>query len=259
MRLLKNLRDYWALRAHLREPWAFMQALKSPQPDGDFEVAFKDGFSVRCQSPRIDRHVLKGIFARDEYRLNGRAAGAWDTVLDIGANIGLFSVRVAPLARRVFAYEPMPGNFKYLTANLAGERFRHVVPVAKAVSGKPGTLDLFVSDKNPAAHTMIAGAQEGGTKVSVEAVTFGQIFAEHRIERCNLLKMDIEGAEYDSLQGMPDDHWARIDRIHMEYHPGPAGWDREKLAAFLRERGYAVELVPHRRHPEYGNLFATRR
>lgn len=254
MRFLKNLKDYLALRAHLKEPWKFVSTRKTPMPDGDFTIEFKDGTHVRGFSPRFDRQVFNGIFARDEYRLNAVAPGAWDTVLDVGANIGLFSVRVAPLARRILSFEPMPQNFKYLQANV--ERFRHVVPIPKAVAGKPGTLDLHLS-ANTGAHSVVS-TRVGETKIQVEAVTFQQIFAEHSIERCNLLKMDIEGAEYDSLSAMPAELWPKIDRIHLEYHEGPAGWDGPKLAAFLRERGYRCEEVPRSRHVEKGNLFASR-
>ncbi len=256
-RIIKNIRDYFALRAWLQEPWNFVWTRKSPMPDGDFDVAFKGGYSVRCHSPHIDRQVLSGIFARDEYRLDGHPAGGWDTVLDVGANIGLFSVRVAPLAKRVLSFEPMPDNFKYLKTNMSGDRLRHVVPIAKAVSGKAGTIDLFVS-RNPGAHSMIADAAVGTTKVQVEAITFEQIFAEHKIERCSLLKMDCEGAEYESLSAMPAGLWPTIDRIHLEYHQGPAGWDGPRLAAFLRERGYRCDVVPRSRHPKKGNLYAVR-
>jgi FkbM family methyltransferase len=162
---------------------------------------------------------------------------------------------VAPLAKRVVSFEPMPQNFKYLKANV--ERFRHVLPVPKAVAGKPGVLDLHVSD-NTGGHSVVGEQQAGGTKIQVEAMSLQQIFKEHSIERCNLLKMDIEGAEYESLAAVPPDLWPRIERIHMEYHQGPDGWTGEKLAVFLKEKGYRCEVVPRNRHPDKGNLFATR-
>ena len=257
-RILKTFRDYFALRAHLRSPWAFVRSRKSPRPAGEVEIPFKNGFTVRCHTPHIDLQVLNGIFARDEYRLNGYPDGGWDTVIDIGAHIGLFSIRVAPLARRVLSFEPMPQNFQHFQQNVAGERFRHVIPIPKAVSGKAGPIDLYVS-KNSGHHSMLVGAAEGSEKVRVEAVTLAQVFEEHRIERCSLLKLDCEGSEYDILSAVPDALWPRIERIHMEYHPGPPGWDGEKLEAFLRERGYACERVPRSRHAGLGNMFATRR
>jgi hypothetical protein len=70
--------------------------------------------------------------------------------------------------------------------------------------------------------------------------------------------MDCEGAEYESLAAMPAELWPRIDRIRLEYHAGPPGWDGPRLAALLRERGFRCELAPRRRHPEQGHLYAER-
>jgi len=250
MRLLKNLGDYLALRKHLREPWSFVW---SPKSEAGFAVELKDGAPVRGPSDYYDRQLLNDIFARDRYRVNGIAPGSWGTVIDVGANIGLFSIRAAALARRVLAFEPMPSNFKYLKTNVG--RFRHVEPIEKAVLGRPGTVDLHVSS-NPGAHSVLP--MESGSKVPVEAVTLERIFADHSIDRCELLKMDCEGAEYESLAAMPAELWPRIDRIRLEYHAGPPGWDGPRLAALLRERGFRCELAPRRRHPEQGHLYAER-
>jgi FkbM family methyltransferase len=206
----------------------------------------------------VDRQTLNGIFGRDEYRLNGFADGSLDTVVDIGANIGLFSIRVAPLARRIIAYEPLPDHFKLLQANLSAPNFRHVVSVQKALAGKAGPLDLWVSP-NPGGHSILRDVAGGGAgSVRVEAATFREIFADHSIERCDLLKIDCEGAEYESLAAMPADLWPRIDRIHLEFHRGPPGWDGGKLAEFLRGKGYRCDVVVRDHHPDQGHLFASR-
>lgn len=255
-RIVNNLRDYFALRSYLRDPWRFVWTRKQRMPDGDFELALKDGRSIRCNSPLVDRQVFNGIFARDEYRLNPYPPGGWDTVIDIGAHIGLFTIRVAPLAKRVLSFEPMPDSFKYLEGNVGAPDTRHVTPIRKAVSGQSGTLDLFVA-ANSGMHTMLSQG-EGSTRVTVEAVTLAQVFAEHKIERCDLLKLDCEGAEYGILGAVPADLWPRIQRIHMEYHPGVPGWDEQKLVALLRQNGYRCDLVPRGRHPGLGNLYASR-
>jgi FkbM family methyltransferase len=257
-RIFNNLRDYLALRTYLEDPWKFVWTRKAPMPDGDFEVPFKGGLHVRCNTPSVDRQVLNGIFARDEYRLNGYPPGGWDTVIDIGAHIGLFSIRVAPLAKRVLSFEPMPESFKYLKANLGHERLRHVTPVEKAVSGSAGPLDLFVA-ANSGMHSVLADAAAGTTRVRVDAVTLAQVFADHDIRRCDLLKLDCEGVEYGILGAAPAELWPRIERIHMEYHPGVPGWDEAKLTSFLEGHGYACERVPRSRHPGLGNLFAARK
>jgi FkbM family methyltransferase len=255
-RLIKNLSDYLGLRPHLLDPWKFVRARKSAEADATPEVQFKAGFAVRLADAHVDRQTLNGIFGRDEYRLNGLTG--LETVVDIGANIGLFSIRVAPLARRVIAVEPLPDHFKLLQANLSDPRFRHVTTVPHALSGTKGPLELWVSS-NPGGHSILRDVAKGANSVRVEATTLRDLFADHSIDRCDLLKLDCEGAEYESLAAAPEDLWPRIDRIHLEFHQGPAGWTGERLAAMLRERGYRCDLVARGHHPDQGHLFASRR
>lgn len=255
-RLLKNLADYFGLRPYLHAPWKFVWSRKTAEADENTEVLFKAGFTVRLADAHVDRQTLNGIFGRDEYRLNGLQG--LDTVVDVGANIGLFSIRVAPLARRVVAVEPLPDHFKILKANLSDARFRHVITVPKALSGTRGPLDLWVSP-NPGGHSILRDVARGSGSVRVDATTLRDLFADQSIERCDLLKLDCEGAEYESLSSVPDDLWPRIARIHLEFHQGPPGWDGEKLAAMLRERGYRCDLVARGHHPDQGHLFASRR
>lgn len=254
-RLLKNLSDYFALRRHLQDPWKFVWSRKTAEADRTPEIRFRAGFTVRCADAHVDRQTLNGIFGRDEYRLNGFADGSLDTVVDVGANIGLFSIRVAPLARRVVAFEPLPDHFRILKSNLSP--FQHIVPVPKALAGRSGPLDLWVSP-NPGGHSILRDVARGPDSVRVEATTFRDLFADHSIERCDLLKLDCEGAEYESLAAMPDELWPRIARIHLEFHSGPSGWSGEKLAELLREKGYRCDLVARDHHPGQGHLFAAR-
>lgn len=208
----------------------------------------------------MDRHIFHRIFARDEYRLDGVAPGAWDTVVDVGAHIGIFAVRVAPLARRVLCYEPDPGNHALLSENTG--RLGNVVAFRKALAAGIGTAALFVSP-NPSAHSLCPeGGGCGGESVTVETVSLESVFAEHGIGRCDLLKLDCEGAEYDVLYATPAALWRGIERVAMEYHPAAARAPErtaEGLARFLSERGHEVEVHPSRKNPAKGHLFSRRR
>ena len=250
------IREYFALRRFIREPWAFLRTRRRPMAGPHEDVEFRDGFRVRLRAVPMDRHIFHRIFARDEYRLDGVAPGSWDTVVDVGAHIGLFAVRAAPLARRLLSFEPERGNFEALRHNLSVPRFSHVVAERKAVAGRRGRVSFYPS-ANPSAHSMIPAA--GAEAVEVDAVTLADVFAEHGVERCDLLKLDCEGAEYEILRSVPDALWPRIRRIGMEYHPvADGGWSGAALEAFLTDRGYDCGLFPSRKKPEKGLLFAER-
>src|SRR5262245_14629723 len=85
----------------------------------ELEVRMRQGGPLRLRGGRADFHMFHRIFLRDEYRLRALLAAPLECVVDLGANVGLFSARVAPLARRVIAYEPFPESFARLRANLA--------------------------------------------------------------------------------------------------------------------------------------------
>jgi len=82
-------------------------------------------------------------------------------------------------------------------------------------------------------------------RIRVSAVTIPEIFAENGLERCDLLKMDCEGAEYDIIYNCPSEVLGRIERIAMEVHGGPgAGQNIDALEVFLRESGFATRRRP---------------
>ncbi len=253
---LGDISDYFALRKHLVAPWSFVRSRKR-EMEAPLDLDFKDGAVVRLRPAPMDRHTFHRIFARDEYRLNG--IGALDTVIDIGAHIGLFAVRVAPLAKRVVSFEPVAANFETLEKNVA--HYPHVKPVCKAVSAKRGTATIYVS-ANPSAHSMHPSEAERRTGATeVETLSLADVFTDYAIERCDLLKLDCEGAEYEILNAVPDALWPRIARIVMEFHAvegGAPDWTGPGLAKRLESRGFGVEVLPHPKHATKGHLFARR-
>jgi FkbM family methyltransferase len=254
------IRDYFALRRHLVRPAAFLRARKKPLPGGGLDVPFRDGFQVRLRDVPMDLHIFHRIFARDEYRLDGIVPGSWDTVVDVGAHIGLFAVRVGPLARRVLCFEPSPDNLVLLRRNLEGDRFAHVVVTGAAVADRPGRRPFYPSG-NPSAASLYPGAQTAASPVDVECITLADVFASHGILQCDLLKLDCEGAEYGILSAVPPALGSRIRRVAMEYHavPGRPDWNADWLVARLAAWGHQCEVMPSRKDPAKGRLFSGAR
>jgi FkbM family methyltransferase len=257
---LSDFSDWYRLRAHLARPWAFVRLRTRTDRPPVYEVPFRNGRTFRLRNVPMDYHVFHRIFARDEYGVDGVAPGSFDTVIDLGGHVGSFAVRAAPLARRVLTFEPHPGNFELLKQNI--EPYPNVSARCVAVAGKRGTATLHVSDM-PAAHSLYrpkAARAMVGT-AQVETITLADILLENGVERCDLLKIDVEGAEYDLLLALPDELWPRIRRIAMEYDPlpnAPPTWNIEHLARFLSEKGQRVNYYASKRHADKGHLFSVR-
>jgi FkbM family methyltransferase len=126
-----------------------------------------------------------------------------DTVLDIGANIGYYTLILARLVGergKVYAFEPDPTNYELLKRNIALNGYKNVVPVMKATSNKNGTLRLYLCRDNKAMHRVYDSQYCDGF-IEIEAIRLDDYFAG-REEKIDFIKIDIEGAEYAALEGM---------------------------------------------------------
>ncbi len=257
---LADLSDYLRLRRFTSNPWHVCR-FRTAQRNGEvLTVLMRDQPPIFLRGGMSDFHMFHRIFLRDEYRLNAIPPGSLRCVIDLGANVGLFSARVAQLARRVYAYEPFPDNRSSLQQNLGSRK--NIVVRYEAVAGEPGVLriyqprDLSCTGSYSSFTDMAVTAEQFS---DVPAVTLAQVFKQHAIDHCDLVKIDIEGQEYQVIHAAGDDLLSRIQRIHGEYHnvaPEDPRTRIDHFAGFLRSKGFRVDVLPHRRKPNHGMFFA---
>jgi FkbM family methyltransferase len=226
------------------------------------ELELLDGRSLWLRVGTSDRSIVWEVFLKDNYcteRIEGRLA----CVVDIGAQIGLFSLKMAPRADRILMFEPEPENFKLLSRNLSGPRHEHVEKFNKAVARQAGKLRLYVAPDNPGAHTAFPATTSAVEKFQeVEAVRLPDILDARKISHIDYLKLDCEGAEYEIMASLAEWGLDRISYIGMEYHSvkdaSTETHSGEAMEKLLRQHGFAVLRLPQRRHPDIGMLFAQR-
>ena len=127
-------------------------------------------------------------------------------VLDVGANIGYFTLIAAKLVGeegKVFAFEPEPYNFDLLARNLKLNGYHHVIPIQKAISDKNGRATLFLDKTQWGQHSLSRGnvTNFSGNSVEVEVQTLDDFLKDfgHRVD---FAKIDVQGAESAVIQGM---------------------------------------------------------
>jgi FkbM family methyltransferase len=184
-----------------------------------------------------------------------------DVVLDVGANIGLFALHLATLASdvRVHCFEPNPRVHALLRRNLeANGLARRVTPHALAVFDHNGPVVLRRAARS--GHRSLIGTtlvSAGGDEV--EAVDLAEALRRSGAERVALLKVDVEGAEIEIVEGATAAVWARIDRVVLEFHdrfrPGCLARVSRALAAH-GFTGLGVRTGPD--DPDFGILEASR-
>jgi FkbM family methyltransferase len=128
------------------------------------------------------------------------------TVVDIGANVGYFTIlaaRLAGPAGRVIAVEPDPHNFSLLTKSICTNALRNVIPLNVALGAAPGTARLFCSDANFGDHRLYPESTGSGRPaIEVPVDTLDNLLAANGVRRVEFAKMDVQGFEHTVLRGM---------------------------------------------------------
>lgn len=171
--------------------------------------------TLRKDTVRVGKHLmwldsadslrlsLNGEFEPFETGLIKKEIAAGSVIIDIGANIGYHTLLFAEYAGdsgKVFSFEPEPQNFSLLTRNVALNAYHNVKLINAAVSDKNETITLFLSKDNKGDH-QIYNSGERRELQRVQAVVLDDYF-KNELDRINLIKMDIQGAEGKALAGM---------------------------------------------------------
>ncbi|MDP4011166.1 MAG: FkbM family methyltransferase [Candidatus Roizmanbacteria bacterium] len=148
---------------------------------------------------------LNGSYEKFETELVKKEVQRGDVVLDIGANIGYYTLIFAKLVGekgKVYAFEPDPTNFKLLKKNVLINGYKNVIFVQKAVSQKNGIVKLYLCDDNKGDHRIYDSGDDRDF-LEIESIKLDDYFCGKN-RKINFIKMDIQGAEGLALQGMTD-------------------------------------------------------
>lgn len=217
-------------------------------------------------------YLYEEIFDRRDYRPDWIDLPPDATVIDVGANIGMFSLFILDQApdARVYAFEPSPITSRIATANLAGRGRATLFPCgldsstgskafvhyagATVFSGFEAQADvdqraLTAAIGNQLRHSggeavlELAGEFADGRLESISAevptLSLSDFIVREGIERIDLLKIDAERSEAAILRGLRDEHWPIVRQMIVETHDNDGSssdWIRQTLA----ERGFVV-------------------
>jgi FkbM family methyltransferase len=247
-------------------------------PDGLVPARVGPAARIRCDlRDEVQRLIYYGLYDPDESALLPSLLKDGDVFLDVGANVGYYTLLASQLVGApgaVHAFEPVPGTFAVLARNVADARLANVHLNPKAVSdGTADRLVLYV----PRADTSTGWASIQVTDpsahetVSIEAISLDRYVERAGIGRVALVKMDIEGAEPQALRGgaalfaSPDapDLLAEVNPFVLRRVRS----GEDELIGLLRGFGYELfEIGPKRLKPwtasvddRVRNVLATKR
>ncbi|HEY1187507.1 MAG TPA: FkbM family methyltransferase [Gemmata sp.] len=177
-----------------------------------------------------------------------------DTVIDAGANVGLFAVWLARRHPRVqvLAFEPFEENHRLLEENARAARVTNVTAHRAGLGGTTGRGQMEAVGARSLDHRMRAGAE--GADGSVPVYSFAAALRLAGAERVALFKIDIEGSEAELFERAEPAGLAKVDRFAIEYHDHVRAGTSDLIAAKLAGT-HEVAVRPC--GPTYGMIYAT--
>nr|MDP9121823.1 FkbM family methyltransferase [Acidobacteriota bacterium] len=266
------------------EPAPAIPAARSPQataaaePEGQQglqTLVLPNGRQIVCVQRPEAAYLYVDVFEHRTYDRAGIRYPESGCVLDVGANIGLFTLYALDRSPglRVLAFEPAPPLFAALEKNLASLPNVALFPVGlsdRAGTGRltyyptlTGMTSLYPDPEQERAlfGTILKNLAEQGHQGMTEVLPYAQELAEDRLRKTtfdcelqplsaiiaaqglaqiDLLKIDVQKAELDVLRGIADDDWGKIRQLAVEVHDLDHQVDR--VADLLRAKGYRVSV-----------------
>jgi FkbM family methyltransferase len=168
-----------------------------------------------------------------------------DVFVDIGANIGLYSFlasRKVKESGKIFSFEPSVREYKRFLTGLMKNECENIIPYNMALSANNGQEIFSVSEYHTGLNKLGSELESVNSTIICPTFRFDFIFESMKISEINLVKLDVEGAEFLVLTGMRESlKNKRIKKIIIEITPKflkGFGHTKEQLYDFMSEMGY---------------------
>jgi amino acid adenylation domain-containing protein/FkbM family methyltransferase len=256
---------------------AYVTAKNGKSINGKNRRRMPNGMSIVEQNRNETDYLYEEIFKRKRYFKQGISLPDGGCVFDVGANIGLFTLFVSQNRQglRVYAFEPIKPIFETLKTNtelygsaavklfnlgVGDESKKEWFTYYRGYSMMSGesryatvSEDIEVVKKcmvNDDAPKELLNEADDVLKRRFEEVKYqcqllklSDVIREEKIERIDLLKVDVQRAELDVLNGLEERDWAKIDQLVMEVHDQSGGLTEGRLGVIknlLEGKGYGV-------------------
>jgi FkbM family methyltransferase len=192
--------------------------------------------------------LFRDIILDDEYWLHSLPASQINNILDVGANIGLFSVaaKICFPQACIHAYEPNLDVKKHLDHQASTFGFRAIYEAIGKTSGR-GTLSKNLECDTAA---RVNQDEEGNVRIT----SLSQAIDRYDDKFVDLLKLDCEGYEHQLMEEKGP--WSNCKYLAMEYHLGPE-MKPESMCSTIQDLGFVI-LNTSSRNSVIGNILAQR-
>jgi FkbM family methyltransferase len=205
-------------------------------------------------------YLLDEVYREHLYdRLPSFVPKASDTVVDVGANVGIFAVRQARRGARVFAFEPNPDCYRRLAKSVIENGLTDTIDIFNyAIGLTTGEGVMHVPNNQTALGSVVPRATAAsGQSRTVRITSLDLILSALGVDHVDLLKIDTEGAEVDVLRGAARTLQA-TERVIVEYHSPEL---QRQVATLFHSHGFRRVLdvdTPAPYLPDAGVIYAEK-
>lgn len=171
------------------------------------QISIPEGVVILNQNDAaVSGQIALDAYERFETELFRQSVKEGMTVVDLGANIGYFTVIAGKLVGskgRIYSYEPEPDNNRRLRQNIEVNHVSHAQAIDVALSDKSGRQEFYITEENRGTHSL-SDNRGTGKSIMVETDTLDASLSKFGSPVVDVMKMDIEGAEALALAGMKE-------------------------------------------------------
>jgi len=198
-----------------------------------------------------DQSVMREIFKLREYKVAEEKIAEARVILDVGAHAGFFTLycRILNPSADVYAMEPIPENIEALKEHVEKNNMEGVEIIEAALAKATEKRKIVITEDSHNNFLDEAGEKE------VQAYSFKDFCDKNDLARVDVLKMDIEGGEYEIVESMDEEDFKKVGAFILEYHEKEKV--RGEIESRLRENGFGARVFPSQFDKTMGFLFAV--
>jgi FkbM family methyltransferase len=187
--------------------------------------------------------IFYEIFSLKNYEYDDIRIEKGDIVLDIGANIGIFSIYASINgASNIYSVEASPIIYKYLCENT--KTFHNIKPINYGISDKTCKAEFFLHNEVTGASTLYPDFNSHLDKYveKISLIDINEFLSKYNITKIDFLKVDTEGSEFDIFKSLDENFLSNnVKKVFLEYHTNNNdNKDQDKIIDKLEKNGFEV-------------------
>ena len=223
----------------------------------DYNFQIRENLEDPSYDHNLDFKVINETWIENVYRIHQGQFFGGGVFVDVGANIGAVSLFVDSFNKdreddskiKVYAVEPEPNNLYLLNQNIQNNPTENITIVSNAIWHE----EAMVSISNRGGNSSIVDLEEDSSEVL--AITIETLLSTYDIKEVDVMKIDIEGAEFDLIINTPAETLAKINRLVLEFDKSFDGRFGQMIEKLSKQFGIDILGSPERGGYVYANRY----